>query len=131
MIILRDLNKVDNRHVVDIKNNYSFANAVVVVDSKKNEYEYITYMIDDKRTWSNEAIIDATEAEKEQYRKYTRKFKTGDKVVIKRGRKMLNEVKEIKDFFTYSPRGTYGHCDTHYLIFTDGTKVNRMHCDFI
>ena len=131
MVISRDINKIDNRHVVDIKNNYSFSKAVVVVDSAKNEYEYITYMIDDKRTWSNEAIIDATEEEKEQYRKYLRKFKVGDKVVIKRGRKMLNEVKEIKDFFKYSPRGTYGHYDTDYLIFTDGTKVNRTHCDFI
>ena len=49
MVILRDLNKIDNRHVVDIKNNYSFSKAVVVVNSAKNEYEYITYMIDDKR----------------------------------------------------------------------------------
>ena len=44
---------------------------------------------------------------------------------------MKGEIKIIEDMFTYRPSGTYGHNDTHYLVFTDKTKVNKSHCDFV
>lgn len=88
-------------------------------------------MTDDMRTWDNEVVIDATEEEIKEYRKAYHKFKIGDKVKINRGRKMLGEIKEIKGFYTFRPDRTYGHCDTNYLVFTDNTKVNKLHCDII
>lgn len=121
--------EIDNRHCVDIRNSISFADAIVI--NENGGYDYVNYMTDDSRTWNNEVIIDATPEEIKEYRKKYHKFEKGDMVKINRGRKMVGEVKEIKDFFTFTPRGTYGHCDTNYLIFTDGTKVNKLHCDII
>lgn len=130
MIIFRDNNHIiDNRHTVAIINSISFAKAIQI--NEDSSYESVLYMTDNMMTWSNEAIVDATEEEKEIYRKKCHDFKIGDKVIIRRGRKMLNEIKVIKSMFTYSPEGTYGHCITNYLVFTDGTKVNRLHCDII
>lgn len=132
MIIIYDDNgnkNVDNRHVVDIDNSYSFADAIVI--NEDGTYDRVTYMIDDVRTYNNEVIIDATEEEKEAYRKYKKRFKKGDKVKIINGRKMKGEIKEIKDFFTFRPNGTYGHQDVEYLVFTDGTKVNKLYCEII
>ena len=131
MIIMYNENgkTVDARHTVAIYNSISFADAVQITENGK--YERVTYMTDDQRTFNNDAIIDATEEEKEQYRKYQRQFREGDKVIIARGRKMKGEVKIVSKMFTYRPYGTYGHQDVDYLVFTDNTKVNRMHCDFI
>lgn len=131
MIIMYNENgkTVDTRHTVAIRNSISFANAIQITEN--GEYESITYMTDDQRTFNNSAIIDATEEEKEQYRKYQRQFKEGDRVIIARGRKMKGEIKTIAKMFTYRPYGTYGHQDINYLVFTDNTKVNRIHCDFI
>ena len=55
----------------------------------------------------------------------------GDKVVIKRGRKMVGETKEVKGYYRYDVRGTYGKQYTEYLLFTDGTKCNLQHCDVV
>lgn len=48
----------------------------------------------------------------------------GDKVIIYKGRKMVNEIKEIESFFKYIVPNTYGHEYVNYVVFTDGTKVN-------
>ena len=129
MIILKDINKVDERHCVDINNSYSFATATVI--NEDGSFENITYMTDDCKTWDNEAIIDATQEEIYNYRKHRNLINIGDTVRIISGRKMINEIKIVKDIFNYRPRGTYGHQDTKYLIFTDGTKVNKVHCQLI
>lgn len=121
--------EIDNRHCVDTRNSISFADAIVI--NENGGYDYVMYMTDDMRTWDNEVVIDATEEEIKEYRKAYHKFKIGDKVKINRGRKMLGEIKEIKGFYTFRPDRTYGHCDTNYLVFTDGTKVNKLHCDII
>lgn len=121
--------EIDNRHVVKIINSISHATAIIITND--GTYESITYMDDDYRSWENEAIIDATEEELESYRKYCRKFKKGDKVVIARGRKMKGEIKEVESLFTFKIQQCYGHADVDYLVFTDGSKVNKLHCDFI
>lgn len=128
MVILRDENKVDNRHTVDRINSLSFADAVQI--NPDGTYEHITYMDDDQRTWGNEAIIDATDKEKEAYRKYCKIFQKGDKVKIVKGKKMLGETKEVKDKFTYIVPNTYGKKKIYYLVFTDNTKVNEFYCEF-
>lgn len=49
----------------------------------------------------------------------------GDEVEIIRGRKLpIGEHKIIKDFFIFEVKGTYGHKQTEYVIFTDGTKTD-------
>lgn len=126
MVILRDLNKIDNRHTVDIINSCSHATARQINDD--GSYEDIIYMIDDVRTYNNEAIIDATDEELEIYRKNMKRFKIGDIVKIVSGRKMKNEVKKIKDMFRFTVPNTYGKQYTDYLVFDDGTKVNKLHC---
>ena len=126
MVILRDLNKIDNRHTVDIINSYSHAIAIQINDD--GSYEDIIYMIDDVRTYNNEAIIDATDEELEIYRKNMKRFKIGDIVKIVSGRKMKNEVKKIKDMFRFTVPNTYGKQYIDYLVFDDGTKVNKLHC---
>lgn len=55
----------------------------------------------------------------------------GDHVVIKRGRKMVGETKEVSGYYRYDVPGTYGKQYTEYLLFTDGTKVNINHCDVV
>lgn len=72
----------------------------------------------------------ATVEERKQFasQEYGYIFK-GQKVVIKRGRKYLNEIKEVKGYYRYEVPGTYGRQYTEYLLFTDGTKVNILHCD--
>lgn len=74
----------------------------------------------------------ANETEKKAYasQEYGTIFK-GDKVVIKRGRKMVGEIKEVKGYYRYDVDGTYGKVYTEYLLFTDGTKVNINHCDVV
>lgn len=126
MVILRDLNKIDNRHTVDIINSYSHATARQINDD--GSYEDIIYMIDDVRTYNNEAIIDATDEELEIYRKNMKRFKIGDIVKIVSGRKMKNEIKKVKDMFRFTVPNTYGKQYTDYLVFDDGTKVNKLHC---
>lgn len=126
MVILRDINKIDKRHTVDIDNSITFATAIQI--NEDGTYESIIYMEDDVRTYDNEAIIDATEEEKETYRKYMRRFKIGDTVKIVSGRKMKNEIKKVKDMFRFTVPNTYRKQYTDYLVFEDGTKVNRLHC---
>lgn len=53
----------------------------------------------------------------------------GDKVIIKRGRKMLNEIKVVKSKYTFVVEGTYGHGDVDYLRFEDGTKCAEHNCN--
>lgn len=127
--IMFDSDAIDTRHTVDIDNGITISSAIQI--NEDGTYERVTYMIDDRRTFGNEVILDATEEEKETYRKYKKRFKKGDKVKIVNGRKMKGEIKEIKDFFTFRPNGTYGHQDVEYLVFTDGTKVNKLHCEII
>jgi predicted lipase len=131
MIIFYEENgkRVDNRHTVDIKNRISYASAIQV--NADGTYEEVTYMTDDMRTYRNEAIIDTTKEEEETYRKYRRQFRKGDRVIIARGRKMKGETKMVASIFTYRPQGTYGWNDIEYLLFTDHTKVNKEHCDFV
>ena len=44
-------------------------------------------------------------------------------------------IKTIKSFYTFEPQGTYGHCKTDYVVFTDNTKIAVKHikplCDTI
>ena len=121
--------KLDTRITVDVIIHLSFAEAVQL--NSDGSYEKITYMTDDVRDYNNEAIIDATPEQLETYRKYKNNFKIGDKVRIIKGRNMVGEEKVIAKFFTYRPNGTYGHQDIDYLVFTDGTKVNKLHCIII
>ena len=114
--------EIDKRHTVNIVNSYTVAKAIQLNDD--GSYEDIIYMTDDERTYNNEAIIDATSEELEAYRKYKKEFKVGDKIKIVSGRKMKDEIKTIKDIFTYKAAYT----DTEYLVFTDNTKVQSKHC---
>ena len=75
--------------------------------------------------------IDASEEELEVYRKYRKQFKVGDIVKIISGRKMLNDVKVVVKQLIYRVEGTYGHGDTDYLVFEDGTKVQSKHCEIL
>lgn len=124
--IMFDSELIDTRHTVDIDSSISFSNAIQI--NEDGTYERVMYMIDDERTFGNEVILDATEEEKEAYRKYRKQFRKGDIIKIVAGRKMKGEEKEVKDMFTFRPNGTYGHQDIEYLVFTDGTKVNKEYC---
>lgn len=121
--------KLDTRITVDIILHLTFAEAVQL--NENGSYEKVTYMTDDIRDYANEAIVDANEEQLEHYRKYRNKFKIGDKIKIIKGRKMVGEEKIVAKFFTYRPNGTYGHQDIDYLVFTDGTKVNKLNCVII
>ena len=114
--------EIDKRHTVNIVNSYTIAKAIQL--NEDGTYESVIYMTDDERTFNNEVIIDATPEELEAYRKYKKDFKIGDKVKIITGRKMKDEIKTIKDTFTYKAAYT----DTDYLVFTDNTKVQSKHC---
>lgn len=129
MVILRDIDEVDNRHTVDIINSISFAIAIQI--NEDGTYDRVNYMTDDVRTYGNEAIIDATEEELEIYRKQTKQFRIGDTVKIVNGRKMKNEIKEVAKMFRYTIPNTYGKQYTDYLVFTDGTKVNKLYCEIL
>ena len=118
--------KVDKRRTVAIVSSITFAKAIQI--NEDGSYDGVTYMTDDKRTWDNEAIIDADEEELELYRKRMKQFKVGDKVKIVDGRKMKGETKIIKRMFRYTVPGTYGKQYTDYLVFTDDTKVNKHYC---
>ena len=127
--IMYDSSKTDERHTVDIDNGITMAVAIQI--NEDGTYDRVMYMIDDERTFGNEVILDATEDELEEYRKHMRRFRKGDRVRIVDGRKMRGEIKEVEDMFTYRPSGTYGHQDVEYLVFTDGTKVNKLYCEII
>ena len=127
--IMYDNNLVDERHTVDIDNGITMSVAIQV--NEDGTYERVMYMIDDERTFGNEAIIDATDEELEAYRKYRREFKIGDIVKIIDGRKMKGETKEIAKMFRFTVPNTYGKIYTDYLVFTDGTKVNKLYCEII
>ena len=127
MVIINNIK--DSRITVDIIIHLSFAEAVQL--NSDGSYEKIIYMTDDVRDYANEAIVDANEEQLETYRKYKNRFKIGDKIKIVKGRKMVGEEKIVAKFFTYRPNGTYGHQDIDYLVFTDGTKVNKLHCIII
>ena len=127
MVIINNIK--DSRITVDIILHLSFAEAVQL--NSDGSYEKVTYMTDDIRDYVNEAIVDANEEQLETYRKYKNRFKIGDKIKIVKGRKMVGEEKIVAKFFTYRPNGTYGHQDIDYLVFTDGTKVNKLNCIII
>ena len=67
----------------------------------------------------------ATEEEyKDFYRERNYLF-VGDEVEIIKGRKIpIGEHKIVEDFYTYQVPGTYGHKQTEYIIFTDGSKTD-------
>jgi hypothetical protein len=117
--------KIDNRHVVDIKNSNSFSDAIVV--NSDGSYERITYMTDDMRTWGNECVIDATPLEQEAYRKHINDFRIYDKVKIVSGRKMVGEIKTIESMFNVN----VNYKNIRYLGFSDGTKCQAIHCQII
>lgn len=117
--------KVDNRHVVDIENSISFSDAVVI--NSDGSYERVTYMLDDRGTWDNECIIDATPSEKEAYRKHINNFKIYDKIKIVSGRKMVGEIKTIESMFNVN----INYKNIKYLGFSDGTKCQAIHCQII
>ena len=129
MIIFRDGTKpeIDSRKTVYIYNYLSFAVAVQI--NEDGTYDRVSYMQDDSRTYNNEAIIDASEKQILQYRKQIKDFQKGDKVKVVKGRKLLNTINTIKDFFTFRPQGTYGQCDIEYLIFENGIKLNKKNCE--
>ena len=129
MIIYHGGEEIDTRHTVEIYNSISFAKAIQL--NEDGTYEGVMYMTDDERTYDNEVILDATEEELKAYRKFRKDFRKGDKVKIVAGRKMKGEFKEVKDMFTFRPDGTYGHQDVDYLVFTDGTKVNKQYCEIV
>lgn len=117
--------KIDNRHVVDIKNSSSFADAIVI--NNDGSYERVTYMTDDMRTWGNKCVIDATPLEQEEYRKYRNDFRVYDKVKIISGRKMLGEIKTVESIFDIN----INYKNISYLGFSDGTKCQASHCQII
>ena len=125
MIIYGD-GSVDNRNTVAINNSYSHATATQI--NADGSYDYVIYMTDDMRTWNNDAVIDASPKQLKEYRIRFNMFNIGDIVKIVKGRKMINEIKTVKDIFNYVPRGTYGHQNTKYLVFEDGTKVQAQNC---
>lgn len=128
--ILSKHNEIDTRHTVSIETSITMQDAIQVNEDGSFESVWVNDF-DNMQCDGNTIIIDATEEEIESYRRYRRDFRKGDKIIINRGRKMKGEIKIIEDMFTYRPDGTYGHNDTHYLVFTDKTKVNRLHCDFV
>ena len=49
----------------------------------------------------------------------------GDEVEIIKGRKLpIGAHKTVDKFFIYDVAGTYGHKQTKYVVFTDGTKTD-------
>jgi hypothetical protein len=84
---------------------------------------------DDVRYETADVTIDVTEEQRLIYRLSNRIFEEGDTVVIARGRKMVGEIKTIKSFYDFKPKGTYNHCITRYARFVDGTKVAVKHLE--
>lgn len=116
--------KVDNRHVVDMIYSPSYIDAVVV---DNGEFKRVTYKTDDMRTWANDYKIDATNEEKEAYRKYRNDFQKHDKVKIISGRKMVGEIKIVETLFNIM----INYKTIPYLGFSDGTKCQAIHCQII
>ena len=120
--------KVDARHTI-LTTGYMYKQALQI--NEDGTYELVFYKdLDDVRYSGAEVVFDATDEEIENYRRYSRRFKKGDLVEIKRGRKMVGQTKTVSYVSYFRPRGTYGHDDVRYLNFTDGTKVASKHCDF-
>ena len=77
--------------------------------------------------------------EKEEIEKYNNELKqyahtrgyifSGDKVIIARGRKMKGEIKEVKAFYSFTPK--YSDKRIDYVYFTDNTKVLINHCNVV
>lgn len=66
----------------------------------------------------------SVEEYKDFYRERNYLF-VGDEVEIIKGRKIpVGEHKIVEDFFIYEVKGTYGHQQTKYVVFTDGTKTD-------
>ena len=111
------------------------------------EKEGIEYLFDDNSRevfWEDDrGVIVVPEqfepASDEDVKQYMRKFRygifKGDKVIVKRGRKFVGEVKEVRAYYVFIPDAcNYGSSSgltvrVGYLYFTDGTKVNINHCD--
>jgi hypothetical protein len=64
-----------------------------------------------------------------------RDFYPGETVQIVDGRKMKGKIAKIASTFKFVPRhiqyNKYGHFTTHYVVFEDGTKVNRNYCQIV
>ena len=83
---------------------------------------------------SIEVIDDLDEVSKyeraniEEYKDFYRERNfifVGDEVEIIKGRKLpIGEHKIVEGFYTYQVPGTYGHKQTEYIIFTDGSKTD-------
>ena len=72
----------------------------------------------------SEYAVASEEEVKEFYRERNYLF-IGDEVEIIKGKKFpIGEHKIVKYFYTYTVPGTYGHKETDYVVFEDGTKTN-------
>ncbi|WP_300924576.1 hypothetical protein [uncultured Clostridium sp.] len=76
--------------------------------------------------WDDEEIptypIASLDEKKDFYKREGFLF-PGQEVEIVRGRTLpIGSKKVIDKFFTYEVKGTYGHTNIEYVIFTDGTK---------
>lgn len=78
----------------------------------------------------------SVEEYKDFYRERNYLF-VGDEVEIIKGRKIpIGEHKIVENFYTYQVQGTYGHNQTKYVIFSDGTKtdiinVKNVKCKYL
>ena len=54
--IMFDSDAIDTRHTVDIDNGITISSAIQI--NEDGTYERVTYMIDDRRTFGNEVILD-------------------------------------------------------------------------
>lgn len=80
-------------------------------------------VVDNLDDVSNYAVASEEEV-KEFYRERNYLF-IGDEVEIIKGRKIpIGEHKIVKYFYTYQVAGTYGHKETDYVVFEDGTKTS-------
>lgn len=77
---------------------------------------------------SLDEIIEYERANTEEYKDFYRERNfifVGDEVEIIKGRKLpIGEHKIVEDFYIYKVPDTYGHKQTEYIIFADGTKTD-------
>jgi hypothetical protein len=121
--------RIDERHTITTKGTFYKSALQLNADYSA---DWIFYKDLDNAIYDNaEVIIDVTDEELKTFKKVNNIFAEGQTVIIKSGRKMLNEIKIIKYLKTFIPIKTYGHNDILYLYFTDGTKVAAHHCQVI
>ena len=60
-----------------------------------------------------------------------KRFLKGDILKITKGRKNVGYQGKVADTFRYYVQGTFKKQFTDYVVFEDGSKVNRMNCDYV